>query len=80
MKIIDKAKRDLRTFQSELSDVSGLESLNIDKRDFLSFADWFFDGFAVDFLVQGRIAKAKKRVDEAILRVEQILSQLRVSY
>ena len=76
---IEQAKRDLKAFQSELSDVSGLEALNIDKGDFLSFADWFFDGFAVDFFVQSRIANAKKSVDKAILMVEQILSQLRLS-
>lgn len=43
----------------------------------LSFADWFFDGFAVDWMVQSRINQAKEQVEEAIYRVERILSGLR---
>ena len=77
---IDQAKRDLQAFQSELNDVTGIGSLDIGKDDFLSFADWFFDFFAVDFLVQSKIARAKDQVDEAICRVEQILKQLNTAY
>ena len=73
---IDLAKRDLRKFSEELSDVSELTNLKLDKNDFLSFADWFFDGFAVDFLVQERINKARRQVEEAISRTEFILNQL----
>ena len=75
-KYIEQAKMDLRRFSNELSDVAGLMFLDFDTKDFLSFADWFFDGFAVDFLVQDRINKAGKQVDEAISRVENILNQL----
>ena len=35
-------------------------NLNIDTGDFLSFADYFFDGFVVDWVVQDRINNAKK--------------------
>ena len=59
---IEQAKRDLKAFQSELSDVSGLEALNIDKGDFLSFADWFFDGFVSDWMMQSRINKSREQV------------------
>ncbi|MBQ6365917.1 MAG: zinc ribbon domain-containing protein [Oscillospiraceae bacterium] len=75
-KYIELAKRDLRKFSNELSDVAGLMFLDFDANDFLSFADWFFDGFAVDFLVQDRINKAKNQVEEAISRVEHVLRQL----
>ena len=44
--------------------------------DFLSFADWFFDGFVVDWMVQDRINQASRQVAEAIRRVEGILRQL----
>ena len=50
--------------------------LHINTADFLTFADWFFDGFAVDWLVQNRINRAREQVGEAIRRVERILSAL----
>ncbi len=78
-KYIDLAKRDLQIFSHELSDVAGLMDIEIDTNDFLSFADLFFDGFGVDFLVQDRINKARRQLDEAILRVERILRQIEIS-
>ena len=49
---------------------------NIDTGDFLSFADYFFDGFVVDWMVQDRINTARRQVDEAIRRTEYIVNQL----
>ena len=45
--------------------------------DFLTFADFFFDGFLADVMVQSKINNAKKQVDEAIRRVEEVLVKLR---
>ena len=42
----------------------------------LSFADYFFDGFVVDWVVQDRINNAKRQVEEAIRRTESIVNQL----
>lgn len=74
---LQQAKYDLRSFSKELRDVDQVMDLHINTDDFLSFADWFFDGFAVDWMVQNRINQAKEQVDEAIYRVERILSGLR---
>lgn len=74
---IDDAKRDLRCFSRELGDVRGIENLNINVGDFLTFADFFFDGFLADVMVQSKINNAKKEVDEAIRRVEGVLVKLR---
>ena len=73
---MEQAKYDLRSFSKELNDVSMVINLDIETGDFLSFADWFFDGFAVDWLVQNRINRAREQVGEAIRRVERILSAL----
>lgn len=73
---MEQAKYDLRNFSRELQDVSMHCDLNIETGDFLSFADWFFDGFFVDWMVQDRINKARSQVDEAIRRVERVLDQL----
>ena len=50
--------------------------LNINIGDFLSFADYFFDGFVADWMVQDRINNARYQVEEAIRRTEYIISQL----
>ena len=72
---MERAKRDLAAFSRELADVS--EKLNINSGDFLTFADYFFDGFLADMMVQSRIHDAQRQVDDAIYRVESILSRLR---
>ena len=47
--------------------------LNIDAGGFLSFADYFFDGFFVDWMVQDKINRAKEQVSEAIRQVERVM-------
>lgn len=51
-------------------------NLKINTGDFLSFADYFFDGFVVDWMVQDRINNARHQVEEAIRRTEYIINQL----
>ena len=73
---MDQAKYDLRNFSRELNDVNMACDLHIDTGAFLSFADYFFDGFVVDWMVQDRINTAKRQVEEAIRRTESIVNQL----
>lgn len=73
---MEQAKYDLRNFSKELRDVNLVSGLEIKTGDFLSFADWFFDGFAVDWMVQERIQQARRQVEEAIRRTEDIIRQL----
>lgn len=73
---MEQARYDLRNFSRELNDVNIACHLDIETDDFLSFADWFFDGFVVDWMVQDRINQASRQVAEAIRRVEGILRQL----
>ena len=73
---MEQAKYDLRNFSRELNDVNMACNLNIDTGDFLYFADYFFDGFVVDWVVQDRINNAKRQVEEAIRRTESIVNQL----
>ena len=71
---IENARRALQRFSRELRDVSGFSQIHID--EFLTFADFFFDGFIVDIWVQSKISDAKRQCDEAIHRVKSIRSQL----
>ena len=67
----------MNRFSKELSDVRDLQGLNIEIGDFLTFADFFFDGFLADIFVQSKIRQAQERIDDAIYRVEEVLRQLR---
>ncbi|MDY6245002.1 MAG: hypothetical protein SPL82_14215 [Lachnospiraceae bacterium] len=75
---VDDARRDLATFRDELGDIRDMENLNIDIDGFLTFADFFFDGFVADIFVQSKIRKGQQQVREAIRRVEDILSTLQI--
>ena len=74
--LMEAAKLDLKRFQKELKDVNVPLNLRIEVGSFLSFADFFFDGFVADYLVQSKISDAKEQVSDAIFRVEQILREL----
>ena len=73
---MENARNALASFRSELQDVHD-PALNMDIDGFLTFADFFFDGFLVDLLVQSRISKAKQQVEDAIRRGEDTLRKLR---
>ncbi len=73
---MEQAKFDLMVFSNELRDVSSQFDLDIDTDDFLSFADFFFDNFFVDMMVQEKINNARYQVDDAIARVEHIMASL----
>ena len=74
---LEAARYALRSFEKELQDVSRAVDLRIDIGSFLSFADFFFDNFFVDWMVQSKIDQAKSQVSQAIRQVEGILTELR---
>lgn len=75
--LMENAKRDLKRFQKELQDVNVPLDFRMEVGGFLSFADFFFDGFVADYLVQSKISDTKAQISDAIFRVEQILNELR---
>lgn len=74
--LVQQAREALKRFQRELMDVENVSEFHIEMGDFLSFADYFFDGIIADWMVQSRINDAKKQVDNAIQKVNYILRQL----
>lgn len=74
---MEEAKYNLRNFSKELNDVNMSCNLNIGTNDFMTFADYFFDGVFVDWMVQERINTARGQVEEAIQKTEYIVNQLR---
>lgn len=75
--LVQGARQALKRFQRELMDVETVAEFHIETGDFLSFADYFFDGLIADWLVQSRINDAKTQVDNAIQKVNYIMNQLR---
>jgi len=73
---LENAKRDLQSFANELDDID--EAMpDVDIGEFLSFADYFFDGFIADMFVQSKIENALGQVDKAIGKVEGIVGKLK---
>lgn len=73
------AKAALDHFRDELGDVRDIQSLKVEIGDFLTFADFFFDGFFADIMVQSKIHEAQDNLDDAIAKVTTILKRLRAS-
>ena len=73
---MEQAKYDLRNFSRELNDVNMACDLNLNTGDFLSFADYFFDGFVVDWMVQDRINNARHQMLLTLLTYCGILSTI----
>lgn len=74
---MSQAKHDLVLFSKELKDVDRYINLDFNTGDFLSFADYFWDGFVADIMVQDKINQARNQVSDAIRLVEQALYELR---
>ncbi|MCC8101456.1 MAG: hypothetical protein LIP11_04080 [Clostridiales bacterium] len=75
---LQQAKYALQRLQKELRDINTIADVHIEVGDFLRFADFFFDGFVTDWLVQSRINDAKRQINDAISKVRGIISQLSV--
>lgn len=73
---MERAKRALQGFRKELVDVDQRLHLSLEIGDFLTFADYFFDGLIADWLVQSKIQDAKAQVENAIIQVRQIREDL----
>ena len=67
--LLEQAKTELQLFQRELNDVREALHLQIEIGDFLTFADFFLDGFITDYLVQSKISDAREDIELAILHV-----------
>lgn len=73
---MERAKRALQGFRKELADVDQRLQLELEIGEFLTFADYFFDGIIADWMVQSKIQQAKGQVENAIIQVRQIRENL----
>lgn len=77
---IEDAKQAMQIFQRELQDVNVPLDVKMEVGGFLAFADFFFDGVIVDYIVQSKISDAKEQIEDAIFRVESLLVELKAQY
>ena len=73
---IEHAKRAIRHLKNELEDIDRLIDVDLKTGDFLSFADFFFDGLVADWLMQSRISDARRQIERAIEDIEDIKDEL----
>ena len=74
--LMEAAQRDLEVFRRELRDIRIPMEFGVHVGGFLQFADFFFDNFFVDWMVQSQIEEAKEQVEDAIRNVESVLWDL----
>ena len=77
-KSVNEAQDALRNYGRELGDVQGIGDVNVEVGEFFKFADYFFDGFLADMMVQTRISRARREVDSAIDRIQRMQRRLTV--
>ena len=70
------AEHCLKAFKKELSDVNQFTDLKIDITSFTKFADFFFDGFFVDWFVQSKINNSLSNVNNVHERIDIVISEL----
>lgn len=73
---MEEAKYNLKQLQKELRDIDIPMNIQVGVGDFLTFADYFFDGFVADWLVQSKINDTRRQVSDAKMRVQRIVSDL----
>lgn len=74
--LLKHVKEEMLEFQKELKDVGDTLDLQIEVGDFLTFADFFLDGFLADYLVQNKISEAREDIEVGIFHVKEILNDL----
>jgi len=78
--LIEDLRRDLRAFQREIRDVEIITKVDLDDSGLLTFADYFFDDFLSDFLVQRKIKKAQDQLKSIERQVQSIVDALTAKY
>lgn len=77
---IHTAQMEMRSFRKELLDIHIEGDLNIGLSGMLTFADFFFDGIFVDYIVQGKIEESLKKVKEQRNEIDKIILHLNFRY
>ena len=66
----------LRRFRTEMADVRLQADLQVNLEGFERFADYFFDGWIVDWMVADRIRQSQRQMSDVLLKIDGALSRL----
>lgn len=66
----------LRRFKTEMADVRLQADLQVNLEGFERFADYFFDGWIVDWMVADRIHQSQRQMSDVLLKIDSALSRL----
>ena len=70
------ATKSLKKFKKELLDVETFTDMELNISSFTKFADFFFDGFFVDWFVQSKINDSLSNISSTEVTVNSIISDL----
>lgn len=73
---IHLAQSSMRKFQKELLDINEMVEVDMNMSGLLKFADFFFDGLIVDWMVQGKINESRDQVQDQVYKVDDIMRRL----
>lgn len=73
---LEDAKELMKKFKKELSDIQVTLDSQVNIEGFSQFADFFFDGFLVDWFVQSKINRSIERISDARQQILKVLGQL----
>jgi len=77
---IHNAQNKMRVFHKELLDVQEEADWNIKISGLLTFADFFFDGIFIDYIVQEKIEDALEKTQEQQNEIDKIILHLNFRY
>lgn len=66
----------LRRFKSELADVTIHADVQVNVEGFLSFADYFFDGLIVDWMVRDKINHSQSSLENTHSQIKSVMNKL----
>jgi len=74
---IQALQHQLTRFRSELADVTVYADVQVNMEGFVRFADYFFDGLFVDWMVRDRIHQSQQSVYQVESQIGTVLQRLR---
>ena len=73
---VEQLQIQLRRFKTELADVTIQADMQVNVDGLLRFADYFFDGFIMDWTVLDRISESQGQVQKTKTQIEDVLNTL----
>lgn len=73
---VNHLQASLRRFRTEMADVRLQADLQVNLEGFERFADYFFDGWIVDWMVADRIRQSQRQMSDVLLKIDGALGRL----